>query len=54
MWNNDISHYQLGVVLVASDRAIIRNNTFHDQFETEAGSNGHSDSITRAISSSNK
>ena len=43
--NNDISHYQLGVVLVASDRAIIRNNTFHDQLETEAGSNGHTDSV---------
>jgi hypothetical protein len=47
--NNDFSHYQLGIVLGSNTGAvsniIIRNNTFHDQLETEAGSNGHSDSI---------
>jgi hypothetical protein len=47
--NNDFSHYQLGLVLGGNTGAIssvmIRNNKFHDQFETEAGSNGHSDSI---------
>lgn len=46
--NNDFSHYQLGVVyggLSPISSVIIRNNTFHDQFESEAGSNGHTDSI---------
>jgi hypothetical protein len=46
---NDFSHYQLGIVLGGNtgniSNVIIRNNTFHDQFETEAGSNGHTDSI---------
>lgn len=46
--NNDFSHYQLAVVVggtVAVNNIIIRNNTFHDQLETEAGSNGHTDPI---------
>lgn len=46
--DNDFSHYQLGVVyggLSPVSDIIVRNNTFHDQLESEAGSNGHSDSI---------
>jgi hypothetical protein len=46
--NNDFSHYQLGVVYGGTSpvsNIVIRNNTFHDQLESEAGSNGHTDSI---------
>ena len=46
--NNDFSHYQLAIVyggLSPINSVMIRNNTFHDQLESEAGSNGHSDSI---------
>jgi hypothetical protein len=47
--NNDFSHYQLGIVYgdisVPINGVMIRNNTFHDQFESQAGSNGHTDSI---------
>jgi hypothetical protein len=42
--NNDFSHYQLGANIQGTHH-IWRNNTFHDQFESEAGSNGHSDII---------
>ena len=34
--NNDFSHYQLGIVyggLSPINSVMIRNNTFHDQFE---------------------
>lgn len=41
---NDFSHYQLGGN-VQGTKHIWRNNTFHDQLETEAGSNHHSDAI---------
>lgn len=40
--NNDISHYALGVKY-GSQYAIIRNNTFHDQLETEGCENKHTD-----------
>jgi hypothetical protein len=46
--NNDFSHYQLAIVyggLSPINSLIVRNNKFHDQLETEAGSNGHSDSV---------
>jgi len=42
--NNDFSHYQLGANIQGTHH-IWRNNTFHDQFESEAGSNQHSDII---------
>ena len=42
--NNDFSHYQLGANIQGNFH-IWRNNTFHDQFESEAGSNYHSDAI---------
>jgi hypothetical protein len=40
--NNDFSHYQLGANIQGTHH-IWRNNTFHDQLESEAGSNQHSD-----------
>src|SRR5215472_1470790 len=42
--NNDFSHYQLGANIQGTHH-IWRNNTFHDQYESEAGSNGHTDII---------
>src|SRR5437879_5304461 len=42
--NNDFSHYQLGANIQGTHH-IWRNNTFHHQFESEAGSNWHSDAI---------
>lgn len=39
---NDFSHYTLSLNWNPS-YSIARNNTFHDQFETEAGGNGHTD-----------
>jgi hypothetical protein len=39
---NDFSHYTLALNWNPS-YSIARNNTFHDQFETEAGGNGHTD-----------
>ena len=42
--DNDFSHYQLGANIQGTYH-IWRNNTFHDQLESEAGSNGHSDPI---------
>jgi hypothetical protein len=41
---NDLSHYGLGIMF-QGEYTIIRNNSFHDQFETEAGSNHHTDAI---------
>ena len=41
---NDMSHYGLGVMF-QGEYTIIRNNSFHDQYETEAGSNHHTDAI---------
>jgi hypothetical protein len=40
--NNDFSHYTLGVKFT-SRHSIFRNNTFHDQIETEGSSNKHTD-----------
>src|ERR1051326_729065 len=40
--NNDISHYTLSIDYV-STYSVFRNNTFHDQYETEAGGNHHTD-----------
>ena len=40
--NNDFSHYQLGANIQGTHH-IWRNNTFHEQFESEAGSNFHTD-----------
>ena len=42
--NNDFSHYQLAANIQGT-KHLWRNNNFHDQFETEAGSNHHTDSI---------
>ncbi|HKW16982.1 MAG TPA: hypothetical protein VJO35_05690 [Terriglobales bacterium] len=42
--NNDFSHYTLGINL-GSNFSIFRNNIFHDQFETEASGNHHTDAI---------
>lgn len=47
--NNDFSHYQLCIALGSNtgdvSNIIVRNNTFHDQLETEAGSNTHTDAV---------
>jgi len=40
--DNDFSHYTLALNWNPS-YSITRNNTFHDQFETEADGNGHTD-----------
>ena len=40
--NNDISHYALGVKY-GTQKAMIRNNSFHDQYETEGCENQHTD-----------
>ncbi len=39
---NDFSHYTLALNW-NPQYSIVRNNTFHDQYETEAGGNGHTD-----------
>lgn len=41
--NNDLSHYTLGVKYEANSNCIFRNNSFHDQLETEGSSNAHTD-----------
>ena len=40
--NNDLSHYTLGVKF-ESGFDVFRNNSFHDQFETEGSANAHTD-----------
>src|SRR5438552_2763784 len=42
--NNDFSHYTTGINFGANF-TIFRNNTFHDQYETEAGGNQHTDAF---------
>jgi len=42
--NNDFSHYTLSVLFLTK-YAIFRNNTFHDQYETEAAGNYHTDTF---------
>lgn len=41
--NNDLSHYTLGIKYESNSNCIFRNNVFHDQFETEASANQHTD-----------
>jgi len=41
---NDLSHYTLGIDF-GTNYSIYRNNTFHDQYETEASGNYHTDAI---------
>ncbi len=41
--NNDLSHYTLGFCCGDQTNFIIRNNNVHDQYETEAGGNHHTD-----------
>lgn len=41
--NNDLSHYTLGVKYESNSNCIFRNNVFHDQLESEASSNQHTD-----------
>jgi hypothetical protein len=41
--NNDASHYTLNFCCGDQTFFIIRNNSCHDQFETEAGGNAHTD-----------
>jgi hypothetical protein len=40
--NNDLSHYTLGI-FVSTSYGIFRNNVTHDQYQTEAGGNSHTD-----------
>jgi hypothetical protein len=40
--NNDLSHYTLGLYM-NTVYGVFRNNTMHDQYETEAGGNSHTD-----------
>lgn len=40
--NNNLSHYTLSIDF-GTNYSIYRNNTFHDQYETEAGGNHHTD-----------
>lgn len=42
--NNDLSHYTLSFDLVLST-SIIRNNTFHDQYQYEGAGNSHTDTF---------
>jgi hypothetical protein len=42
--NNDLSHYTLSVLFLTK-YAIFRNNTFHDQYQTEAAGNYHTDTF---------
>jgi hypothetical protein len=41
---NDLSHYTLSIDF-GTNYSIYRNNTFHDQYETEAGGNHHTDAF---------
>jgi hypothetical protein len=41
---NDLSHYTLGIDY-GTTYSIFRNNTFHDQYETEASGNYHTDAF---------
>jgi len=41
--NNDLSHYTLGFCCGDQSFFILRNNFVHDQYETEAGGNAHTD-----------
>jgi hypothetical protein len=41
---NDLSHYTLSIDF-GTNYSIYRNNTFHDQYETEASGNYHTDAI---------
>jgi hypothetical protein len=41
--NNDLSHYTLGLHFDDLSLSIMRNNTLHDQVESEAGGNSHTD-----------
>jgi hypothetical protein len=43
--NNDYSHYTLGIWFSDASEVVIRNNTPHDQYETEAGGNAHTDAF---------
>jgi len=42
--HNDLSHYTLGIDFTTSYN-VIRNNTVHDVYESEAGGNAHTDFI---------
>jgi hypothetical protein len=42
--NNDLSHYTLSIDF-GTNYSIYRNNTFHDQYETEASGNYHTDAF---------
>ena len=42
--NNDFSHYTLSVLFITK-YSIFRNNTFHDQYESEAAGNYHTDTF---------
>ena len=41
--NNDLSHYTLGVKFGSGSYCVFRNNSFHDQLETEGSANAHTD-----------
>lgn len=43
--NNDMSHYTLGMYFNGLSYGIFRNNKIHDQYETEAGGNSHTDAF---------
>jgi hypothetical protein len=43
--NNDLSHYTLGFCCGDQTYFIIRNNNVHDQYETEARANAHTDAF---------
>jgi hypothetical protein len=43
--NNDLSHYTLGIWFSDASYVVIRNNAPHDQYETEAGGNAHTDAF---------
>jgi hypothetical protein len=42
--NNDFSHYTLSVIFISSN-TIVRNNTFHDQYQYEGAGNSHTDTF---------
>ena len=42
--NNDFSHYTLSVLML-TQYAIFRGNTFHDQYQAEAAGNSHTDTL---------
>jgi parallel beta-helix repeat protein len=43
--NNDLSHYTLGIYFSNASNSVYRGNTIHDQYETEAGGNAHTDAF---------